>query len=260
MRLVNRLLVCGTGILLLCALSACTPGSALPTGAPQTLVSATSTAPGIAAYPAPPVSPPPDATTAAIIAAKATGLAERNLTQRALPSDTPRPPAPTFPSDASPCRASDLALNDETQGATGTIVIVLRITNISQAVCYVSGPADVKLVDAAGQPLDLVYSTGCFECNNMDALGTALPAPTQTADAQGRLYSRFGLGPGEQLAVMALWNNWCDQLPTAGARAQLKLPDTLGMIEAIPNILVAGRCDAPDAPSSLVIGEFARVP
>lgn len=252
-----RLLARGTGrLLLLCALAACAPVSAPPTSATVGLVTALITEP----YPAPPGSATPDATTAAIIAAKATDAAKWAMTQSAGPTQTPPPATPTFPSAAEPCRASDLTLTDETQGATGTIVIVLRVTNISRSVCYMSGPADVKLLGAAGEPLDLVYSTHCFQCNNMDVLATKVPAPTQTADAQGRLHAQFGLGPGERLAVMALWNNWCDPLPTTGARAQLILPGTLGTLEATPNIPIAGRCDAPDAPSSLVVGEFARVP
>lgn len=256
----RRLFAQGLGLVLLGMAAACAPavtaiapgGGGIP---PATAAVQTSTIPS---YPGPAPSATFDATRAYIVSLKTTALAEMNLTETAQPTVTSPPPSPTFPAGAAPCRASDLAIHDNTQGATGTIVIQVQITNAGRTVCYLQGPADIKLADTAGQPVDLVYSTACFLCDNVDALGTALPAATHIAAVQGSLNAKFGLGPGEGLWAILQWNNWCKPFPAGGVKVWLILPEASGVVDGPADILIGGRCDVPGAPSTLVIGEYSR--
>ncbi len=270
---VRRLLAQSMGLVFFGTMAACVPGitktaavTPVPPTAALTPIAASATPPAAPSatalstdsYPGPEASATLDATQAYIVSLKATGIAMTHLTETAQPTGTPPPSTPTFPAGAAPCRASELALGDSSQGATGTIVIQAKITNVGQTVCYLQGPPDIQLVDQAGQPLDVVYSTACFLCNNVDALGTALPAATQTAAADDRLKVKFGLGPGEGVWTVLLWNNWCKPFPEGEVRVQLLLPNASGVATGPLDIPGAGRCDVPGAPSTLVIGEYSR--
>ncbi len=217
------------------------------------------TTPSLEFYPGPAPSATLDITQQFIVGLKATDAADMNLTEAARPTNAPPPPTPTFPVGAAPCRASDLQISDETQGATGTIVIEMQVTNISRLVCYLQGPPDIKLANQTGQPLDIVYTFACFLCNNVEPSGTALPAPTQTALAQDRLYGNLGLGPGEHLGATMLWNNWCQPIPQGGVKVQLTLSGTFGVVESPTDIRDGGRCDVPGAPSTLAVEGYSRI-
>ena len=247
---VSRLLI---GCMCLSLISACSSAvsTTVPTAPPGVIT-------GGASYPGPASTITPDATQSFITGLKATDLSGVELTQTAAPTDTPQPPTPTFPAGSAPCRASNLAVSDQTEGATGTIVMQVYIANIGHSVCYLQGPPNIQLVDHAGTPLDLVHSTACFRCSNVDVLGTALPSPAQTAAADGILKAKFGLGPGEALRTNMLWNNWCQPFPTSGVKVQLTLPDTTQTIEGPLDIHDGGRCDVPGSPSTMIVAGYSR--
>jgi hypothetical protein len=240
-------------LLLLVLISSCAPAVSVtaPTAPPVTT-------PGGTSYPGPASTITPDATQSFIVGLKSTDLARVELTETAAPTNTPLAATPTFPASAASCHASDLAVSDRTGAATGTIVIQVSIANVSQLVCYLQGPPAIQLVDLAGQPLDVAYSTACFQCGNVDSLGTAMPPATQTAEAQSRLEVKLGLGLGERLTTMELWNNWCKPFPVGGVKVRLALPGAAGIVDGPPDVNIGGRCDVEGAPSTLVTGAYER--
>jgi hypothetical protein len=221
--------------------------------------------------PSPHLSPSPEphptvdtilATNTAIVASKATAGAAWDLTRTALPTLTP---SPTVPVNARACRASDLRGEAGAQGATGSIVFSVGLTNISTSVCTLQGPPQIQLIDQHGRVLDMRYYTHCFLCDMSTSEAeeaTPLPAtitpriPTETAVVQERLYGKIGIGPGKRIGVFLIWDNWCQPFPEGGVIIRLTLPDRLGKVDIPTDAYVGGRCDAPKARSSLMVSHF----
>jgi hypothetical protein len=134
------------------------------------------------------------------------------------------------------------------------------ITNISPSICYLQGPPDVKLLNNAGQVLDIEYYSHCFLCNDAAPLETAVPALTQTAVVQKVLYGKIGIGPNEQVSVTLIWDNWCKPFPEGGIKIRLTLPDELGIVEGVTDAYVGSRCNVPNGKSYLMISHYSHQP
>jgi hypothetical protein len=257
----TRRLEIGLALALLSVVAACAPTTGEPPTPTDILVTATQ----------PPVIDTPvvaltatssaatatlDTTKAYLVGRKATAAAQLGQTAAAQPGVTSKPPTPTLEAGLPPCRAADLQLGTQAQGATGTSFIGVQITNTSPAACSLQGPPDIKLVSGTGQPLDVVYRLACLECGGGAASPTA-PAATQTAAAHEVLYAQLALQPGERLGVSLVWQNWCGAFPPSGVRLRLTLPDGLGVVDGPA---IGGRCDVPGTESTVGIGPFVRLP
>src|SRR5437899_12189065 len=86
---------------------------------------------------------------------------------------------------ARPCRASDLTGKLEFNGATGSLVGGITVTNVGKASCSLLGPPHVRFVGGAASRERLLITD---------------------------VKPRSGLGdlrPGEAASVEMIWNNWC---------------------------------------------------
>ena len=174
-------------------------------------------------------------------------IASLNKTLTAAPTTTP---TPTFPVDALPCHAPDLQISARTDGYPTYLQFVAIITNVSQSTCYLEGPPDIKLLDGKGKILDLEYQPYCIGCNRQ------VPAPTQTAIVQERLFGRIGIGPQEQVGVFLEWVNWCKPFPEGGVMLRLTLPDDSGTVAGPTNAYVGAPCNFPDNRSQFLVGYY----
>ena len=204
---------------------------------------------------------PAYATGTAIVAAKATVRAQMSQTQTALPTTTL---TPTVVAGAPPCNAADLSGSAHAEGATGSMTFSVKITNLGNSTCNLQGPPDVQLVDQASQPLDIDYKLNCFLCfPTGNDYATPSPAtqtaqvPTATAIAQNLLYGQVSLAPGRSASVFLIWNNWCQPFPEGGVQIRLSLPASGGQLTIPTDARAAGRCDVPEARSTLMVSQFA---
>ena len=146
-----------------------------------------------------------------------------------LPTSPPSAPAPRI---APPCRSVALTARLELQGAGGSLVGGVLLTNRGSAPCSLRGrvagrfiggsdPAGVKLIAVAPQQPE-----------------PRVPVPSLNA-----------LRPGESAFVGVRWTNWCGA--TAPTALKLRLPSGEGIHLRLGQ--GAARCDAPSSPSSLAL-------
>jgi hypothetical protein len=150
---------------------------------------------------------------------------------------------PTVVSTSSECRPKDLRVDFGTNGAGGNIVLQVSVTNQGGTDCWLPLRPTAQLLDGTGKPLELSYGV----LNLSDSRAT--PAPTRPPE--------FGLKAGQTAGLMLLWANWCQQPVKGGVTIRLRLLGDAGWLDVPTGVETGGRCDAPDQPSSLVIGEFA---
>lgn len=149
------------------------------------------------------------------------------LTPTPSPSASPTPtrlptPSPSRPSTASPtpsstvgpCRAADLdGRITGVEGAAGSRLIELEITNMSSSTCLVQGTPVVQLVDATGRVL----------LNSTAEPSVAPDDPTFEVPADGRLVT----------SVAA--SNYCGPSPVSPLEVAFTLPAGGGRLVALPD-------------------------
>lgn len=159
--------------------------------------------------------------------------------------DTPAPRASAHPPLAAPCRAADLRAQLVLQGATGSLVGGVELTNVGPAACALVGRPRVAFAGATSR-----YRV--------------VPIPRQRvpddvlADPVGSLRA---LARGKAAGVTLWWSNWCGaghvetgnpgRPPTA---LDLALPGGSTVVVPTPD---APRCDQPSTPSRLAVGPFS---
>jgi hypothetical protein len=170
---------------------------------------------------------------------------------RPIPWTRERPRADPEPSLASPCRAESLQAGLSIQGALGSLLGGVSITNVGQARCSLLGRPEARFVGGTAS----------------DTLWRAVPGREPSPDPSGvydTASSLRSLAPGRAAFVALRWSNWCS--PGAGVTGSglppealvLALPDGSGELPI--RLDRAPRCDFPDAASVLAVSPFVRVP
>jgi hypothetical protein len=180
------------------------------------------------------------ATEDAIISAKSTSAAEMELTLTAAPTITP---LPTFPVAATPCQSSDLQSELFTGGATGSIVLVISVVNISGSICTLQGPPDIQLLDQDKAPLDVAY----------------FPWAEWASSAQNGPDDQIGIGPQETIVVRLMWRDWY-KFAGQAVIVRLNLSGGRGFLENGTEVFACEGCTYPDFNSWVMVSPFGRSP
>lgn len=252
-----RVLICG---LFACWMVGCRPITTDETAGtdaspqPTPLITVESSLPSLTGQPYPPpmpVEPSPNlaypypqatsnATVEAIISAKSTSAAEMGLTLTAAPTITP---LPTFPVAAAPCQSSDLRSELFTGGATGSIVLVISVVNVSESICALQGPPDVQLLDQDKAPLDVTY----------------FPWTEWASSAQNGPDDQIGIGPQETIVVRMMWRDWY-KFAGQAIVVRLNLFSGTGFLENETKVFACEGCTYPDFNSWVMVSPFGRSP
>ena len=179
-----------------------------------------------------------------------------------LPSVTPTPPPPTqvpafLPGSttASPdtfaslvCHAANLSATYEWQGATGSLLGEISLTNRGPEPCTISGYLGVKLIGRDGAVLPVTDSTE-----------PALPGQPSVAPQVVVLAPNVTGAATAQLQ----WREWCAATNPTPVSLSLTLSD--GSVLTAPfaggdSSFQTPRCDAANLPSSLGVGPIAPKP
>ena len=152
--------------------------------------------------------------------------------------------APAHPPLAPPCHASQLGSRLSLQGATGSLVGGVDLTNGGPRACALLGRPAVSFVGATEPVMVLAAAP---QTGPDDAL----------LDSPGSLRA---LAPGKTALVTLWWSNWCGRGADSGGRGgvpptaiRLGLPG--GTVVVLP-LRGASRCDDPHAPSTIQVGPF----
>ena len=139
-----------------------------------------------------------------------------------------------------PCTAKDIhSFNGMLQGATGTMLGVIYVRNVSQRPCALGGRPRVQIMTRAGR----IFPTR----ERTFALGTTGARP------------RSMLLPQQRAVLHLDWSNWCGTWSgPAGTFRRLYLRVTLtnGPRLRLPLLTGRPRCDQPSAPSLLSVSAF----
>jgi Protein of unknown function (DUF4232) len=139
-----------------------------------------------------------------------------------------------------PCTAQDIrSFNGMLQGATGTMLGVVYVRNVSQAACTLGGRPGVQITNRAGR----VFPTR----ERIFALSTTGARPRTT------------LVPQERALLHLDWTNWCGAWsgPLGSfRRLYLRVTLTNGSPLRLPLETGRPRCDQPKAPSLLYVSAF----
>jgi len=155
--------------------------------------------------------------------------------------------AAAHPPLAPPCRAGQLRAQLFLQGATGSLVGGVELTNAGSVPCALLGWPRLSFTGAA------VASTRW----RVKRLARSPEPPDVLADPPGSLRA---LAPGKTASVALFWSNWCGPgsqpaggpgQPPDGLRLGLRSGTTL----VVP-LTQAPRCDAPQDPSTLSVAPF----
>ena len=166
------------------------------------------------------------------------------------PAVTPPAPSSSPPSGTPPpvgvsaCSRGQLALSDQTQGAAGSVLGSLVITNVSASPCTMSGHPRVALIDANGSPL-AVSRVETLPWWNVNRTGKPPGWPVVT------------LQPRASAAIRVRWSNWCGAARSAAWSVPLPW---LGV--NLPPEPARGipPCNGPGQPSTLEVGPFEPNP
>jgi hypothetical protein len=157
------------------------------------------------------------------------------------------PKASTHPPLAAPCRADQLHAHLFLQGATGSLVGGVDLTNAGSSPCSLRGWPRVSFTGAAA-------ATTRSRIKRI----ARLPVPPDViADPRG---SMRALGPGKSAHVSLVWSNWCGpgSQPAGGSGtppAGIRIGFASGTSLVVP-VAHAPRCDAPEDPSTLSVRPF----
>jgi hypothetical protein len=153
--------------------------------------------------------------------------------------DAHPPRAPANPPLALPCRTSALRAQLALQGATGSLVGGVELTNAGRASCSLVGWPQASLTGPGAR-------SARWRVRRL----AASPEPPDTlVDPPGSLRA---LARGKIARVALFWSNWCGTPPPLGLR--LGLP---GGTSVVVSLRTAPRCDDAQAPSTLSVAAFA---
>ena len=151
---------------------------------------------------------------------------------------TPKP----SPSVTPPCDSSSLRATLALQGAAGSRVGSISVTNTSPTQCTLEGTPTIALYDATGQPVTsgVTYSSSSPSWQ-VNASPTPRGWPTVTLDPNGSASVRIG------------WSNWCGQGTPSW---KMSTPDGGTIDIAGVNAVSTPPCNGPGMPSRIDVGPF----
>src|SRR5207248_3466625 len=156
------------------------------------------------------------------------------------------PRAPAHPALATPCRAANLHASIFLQGATGSLVGGVTLTNRGPA-CALVGRPRASLTGPAAQ-------TTQWRTRKIASAGEAADP---LADPVGSLRA---LAHGKSARVGLVWSNWCGPgSSAAGSSGQRPRALVLALASDTTLRLPLGRaprCDSPSSPSKLSVEPF----
>ncbi len=141
------------------------------------------------------------------------------------------------------CRASVLRSSVRWQGATGSLLGSIRVTNVGKRACVLRGVPTVEMVDANGVLLNLHQEA-------------AQPLWKQLGAARPRGWPTVQMSPHGAAQVFVQLRNWC----ITGVKPLFFRTYLPGVGEAIPApVEVTLRCDVPGQPARLAVGPVEPV-
>jgi hypothetical protein len=122
------------------------------------------------------------------------------------------------------------------QGATGSLVNIVRFTNVGVEGCSVGPDVWAELRDA----------------NQIGLTVLVLP------DSEFRALAALVLAPGDQAQLPIRWQNWCGEEPEAPLTLVVRLSDDGDLIPVSVEHVVGAkpRCDIPERPAVLGLGRL----
>jgi hypothetical protein len=128
-------------------------------------------------------------------------------------------------------------------GATGSIILIMRVENISNSVCMLQGPPEVVLLD-----------------ENKIALGVEnyLWEGPSSAGQNGP-DNKIGIGPQETIIVRMMWRDWGYQFAGKEIVVRLRLGEK-DFLENETKVYSCEGCIYPDVPSWILVSPFLRSP
>ena len=145
--------------------------------------------------------------------------------------------ATAHPPLAPPCSARNLRAHLFLQGATGSLVGGVDLTNAGSSSCALVGRPHVSFTGAAA-------ATERWRVRR----SARSPEPLEVlVDPPGSLRA---LVPGKSAGLTLYWSNWCGQGPSG---LRIRLPNGSSLVVPLRQ---APRCDAPQDPSLLSVAPF----
>jgi hypothetical protein len=179
-----------------------------------------------------------------IVAGASAGLASlgalRNDTGPAV--SPPATHASTPPPTTDACSATDLRATTALQGAAGSLVGAIHVTNTVSTSCTLTGRPTVTIRSSTGQPLAVTV-------RDVEPQWQA----DKTARPQG--WPAVRLQPGSMAAIRIAWSNACPQL-SGPARWTLNLGAGGTLEVSDPDRTPPPPCNGPTEPSTLQVGPF----
>jgi hypothetical protein len=159
--------------------------------------------------------------------------------------------ASAHPPLAAPCRADRLHAHLFLQGATGSLVGGVDLTNAGRSTCSLLG----------WPKLSFTGSTAAATRVRIKRLARS-PQPLDVlADPPGSLRA---LAPGKSASVSLFWSNWCGPGNPCGGNTSTPPGGLRIAFRSHTNLVVplaqAPRCDAPQAPSLVSVAPFTPTP
>jgi hypothetical protein len=178
-----------------------------------------------------------------LVAAGASGAAT------VVPWVDQRPVRPSAqPPLAAPCRAGSVGVRLFLQGATGSLVGGLTVTNVGTSACSLLGWPRIAFTGGSSVSAGWRVKRMARQSVPLDVL----------ADPPGSLRA---LAPGKAASVVLFWSNWCAAGNPGGGNLSgtptgLKVGFASGTSVLVP-LTRAPRCDQPKDPSTLSVAPFA---
>jgi len=145
---------------------------------------------------------------------------------------------PALRTNPNACRASTLRSRVRWQGATGSLLGSIRITNVGKTTCALRGVPTVQLDDANGVLL------------KVDEM-SAQPLWKQLGNGRPRGWPIVQMPPHGTAQVFVQLRNWC----ITGVKPLFFRTYLPGVGDAIPApVKINLRCDAPGQPATLAVG------
>lgn len=159
--------------------------------------------------------------------------------------------ASVHPPLAGPCRAEWLQAHLFLQGATGSLVGGVQLTNAGGSPCSLLGWPQLLFTGPTAAATQVQIKRLARSPQPLDVL----------ADPPGSLRA---LAPGKSASVSLFWSNWCGPGNAGGGNLSTP-PDGLRIVFASRTSLIvplahAPRCDQPQAPSTLSVAPFTPTP
>jgi hypothetical protein len=143
------------------------------------------------------------------------------------------------------CNSGQLRANGSLQGAAGSRVGAITLTNFSDKTCTLEGTPEIQLLDGNLQPITTDVTFGSSPAG-WEANGSPEPAgwPVVT------------LAPGDSASVRIDWSNWCPD-GRAAPLWRVGIPGS-GMVDVINGMdsETPPPCNGPGQPSMIGVGPF----